>query len=186
MQIIRAGEHKKALWPGGTTTQLCIYPPGADYARRDFLFRLSTATIDTFESTFTSLPGFTRQLMILEGELLIKHGGQYEKRLQRFDKDEFDGSWQTTAIGKVTDFNLMLSPAAKGDLYHHFLEEGKTFRPDFRSFAYVYVLEGGLRVDDLNDTAGAKDLIVLKNGGSPLLLAEGDTHLVVADVQLTD
>ncbi len=123
--IIKANQHKTTTWSGGTTTQLFIFPEGSDYQKRDFLFRISTATVETEESTFTSLPGFKRKLMILEGELLIKHKGHYEKKLKQFEQDEFRGGWETSAVGKVTDFNLMMSRGVEGSLKFISLKEGE-------------------------------------------------------------
>jgi environmental stress-induced protein Ves len=33
-------------WSGGTTTQLAIYPENSSYQQRNFLYRISTATVD--------------------------------------------------------------------------------------------------------------------------------------------
>lgn len=110
----KASEQLTTNWSGGTTTQLFIYPEGSSYVNRNFLFRISTATVETEYSTFTALPGFQRVLMILKGELTITHRNQYTKHLNTFDSDTFDGGWETTAIGKVTDFNLMMAKSVNG------------------------------------------------------------------------
>ncbi len=107
MKIILKHEQKITLWAGGKTTELFIYPEGSSYAERNFQFRISTATIETETSEFTRLPGFKRHLMILEGTLNINHKHHHQKLLNQFDVDEFMGDWETTAEGKVTDFNLM-------------------------------------------------------------------------------
>lgn len=101
-------------WSGGTTTELFIYPENSSYANRNFLFRISTATVETETSVFTPLPGFRRVLMILKGELSIAHLNRYTKHLKPFDTDTFDGGWKTTAIGKVTDFNIMMASGISG------------------------------------------------------------------------
>jgi environmental stress-induced protein Ves len=123
VKIIRKTEQKTSQWSGGTTTQLAIFPETATYDQRDFLFRISTAQVLTEESEFTSLPGISRSIMILEGNLTLNHEGHYSKTLQKFDSDTFDGGWKTTSSGKVTDFNLMTSSKATGTLL------GKTLQP---------------------------------------------------------
>lgn len=123
VKIIRKTEQKTSLWSGGTTTQLTIFPETATYDQRDFLFRISTAKIEAAESVFTSLPGISRSIMILEGNLTLNHEGHYSKTLQKFDCDAFDGGWKTTSSGKVTDFNLMTRGQALGKLM------GKTLHP---------------------------------------------------------
>ena len=40
-------------WTGGKTTQLAISPKEAVYADREFLWRLSSATVELEESDFT-------------------------------------------------------------------------------------------------------------------------------------
>ena len=96
-------------WSGGTTTQLYIFPEHASYAASDFLVRISTATVTTETSLFTSLPGIKRFLLILDGVLTIEHTGRYQKQLQKFDSDTFLGDWETKGVGKVVDFNVMTS-----------------------------------------------------------------------------
>lgn len=102
-----------SIWLGGTTTQLAIYPKEAIYKNLDFIFRISTATIEVEESTFTSLPNVSRVIMVLDGELTIQHKNQYTKQLKKFDTDFFSGDWETTSIGKVTDFNIMTRGPSK-------------------------------------------------------------------------
>lgn len=123
VKIIRKTEQKTSQWSGGTTTQLAIFPETATYDQRDFLFRISTAKIEAAESKFTSLPGISRTIMILEGNLTLNHEGHYSEALQKFSIDSFDGGWKTTSSGKVTDFNLMTSGQATGTLL------GKTLQP---------------------------------------------------------
>lgn len=67
MQLIPKSAQTTSNWSGGTTTQLFIYPPEASYAARNFLFRISTATVETETSTFTDLTGFNRILLLLNG-----------------------------------------------------------------------------------------------------------------------
>lgn len=113
MKITPKSIQQTTEWSGGTTTELAIFPTESSYANRNFLFRISTATVETETSTFTSLPGYKRLLMILKGELEITHVDQYTKKLATFDTDMFDGGWQTTAKGMVTDFNIMHTPEMK-------------------------------------------------------------------------
>ena len=95
-------------WSGGTTTQLAICPPGAAYADREFLWRVSSAVVELPESDFTLLPDYDRILMILEGELSLSHDGGEEYRLRPLEQTSFDGASRTFSRGQVTDFNLMM------------------------------------------------------------------------------
>ncbi|MDL2320412.1 HutD family protein [Alistipes sp. OttesenSCG-928-B03] len=107
IKVIRKSELVTSRWSGGTTTQLAIWPEGAVYADRNFVWRVSSARVEAEESDFTPLAGVSRVIMVLDGELLLRHEGLYEKRLGRFGQDSFDGRWKTTSRGCVTDFNLM-------------------------------------------------------------------------------
>ena len=126
VEHIKASELITNNWLGGTTTQLAIYPKDADYKKRNFLFRLSTATVETEESEFTKLPEVSRKIMILDGEIKIEHKNHHSKTLKKFDQDEFLGSWETKSYGKATDFNLMTTGNVKGDVEAITLVESKT------------------------------------------------------------
>ncbi len=115
-QVITHSDQITTEWAGGTTTQLAIYPPEALYSDRCFKWRLSTATVSLQESRFTSLPGFRRILMILSGEILLKHENHHEKHLGAFEQDHFDGAWNTTSFGCAVDFNLMMAEGVSGDV----------------------------------------------------------------------
>ncbi|WP_461636641.1 HutD/Ves family protein [Labilibaculum euxinus] len=116
IEIKKADDFNIINWSGGTSTQLYIYPPTSDYQRRDFDFRLSTATVEVEESDFTSLPGVSRKIMILDGAMEITHENRYSKKLDKFDTDSFEGDWKTSSIGKCIDFNLMTRGTAKGEI----------------------------------------------------------------------
>jgi hypothetical protein len=96
---------------------LAIWPPEADYARRDFVWRVSTARVDLEESTFTPLPGFRRLLMILEGGARLVHEARdlrREQSLGPFEQDAFEGAWNTASRGRCVDFNLMTASGCDG------------------------------------------------------------------------
>lgn len=95
-------------WSGGETTQLFIYPSKAEYSKRDFLFRISSATIDLEQSDFTMLPGIQRFIATLTDTLKISHDGLNFKCLKPYELYKFDGGLKTTSIGRVRDFNVML------------------------------------------------------------------------------
>lgn len=115
-KIIRKQEHKINHWSGGTTTQVLIYPDDADYKKRNFKWRLSSAEISDEESDFTPLPGFKRIIMILKGNIKLVHKNQYEVNLKAFEQNSFLGEWETKSYGKATDFNLMLAKDYDGEI----------------------------------------------------------------------
>ena len=115
-RIIKPEEYETGVWSGGTTTQLAIYPPGASYADRNFIFRLSSATVDTEQSEFTYLPDYDRWLMIFEGSARLVHSSEREVTINPYEYDAFDGGISTVSFGRVTDYNLMLRKGGTGSM----------------------------------------------------------------------
>ena len=148
-------------WSGGTTTQLYIYPKESLYKNLDFSFRISTATIDVEESSFTTLPNVNRTLMILNGEITIQHQNKYSKQLKKFDTDTFNGEWQTSSIGKATDFNVMIRGAAIGSAQGFSLKENQQKEiNDNDDFLLLYVYSG--KIEANNFIANQGDVLVFE------------------------
>lgn len=97
-----------STWSGGTTTQVAIGPEGAVYADRNFLWRISSATVDLEESIFTALPDYNRYISTLEGEIDVIHDEAEPFRLSPYNVHAFDGGVNTKSYGRCRDFNLML------------------------------------------------------------------------------
>lgn len=181
-------ELKTAQWAGGTTTQLAIYPATAEYQKFNFDFRISYATVEIEESTFTFMPGVTRHLMILKGSLEIDHTGRYKKQLNRFDIDTFNGEWPTTAKGKVTDFNLMTRGETRGALKALVIGAGmeKVLHPDDANYIGIYLLNGKAKVKFNGDEAELNegDFALVKRDVNEDLLLSSDTEseIIIAKV----
>lgn len=116
IKIFNEEAYTQTAWSGGVTTELYIYPENSSYQQRDFLFRLSTATVELEESLFTKLEGIKRKLMVLEGEVTLIHKDHHQKALRAFEQDLFMGDWETSSHGKVKDFNLMMKEGLAGTL----------------------------------------------------------------------
>ncbi len=152
-------------WAGGTTTQLAIYPENAIYKNLDFIFRISTATIDVEQSAFTALPNVAREIMVLAGEMLIKHKGHYTKQLKKFDTDSFSGDWETTSMGKATDFNVMTRGNAKASIAGFVLPEkaNKELTLDCDVMAiYIYKGEVVIEQASVNRTLSWGDMALIR------------------------
>lgn len=140
---------KTVNWTSGTSTELFIHPSNGSFAERDFIFRISTATVESEVSIFTHFAGITRHLMILKGELELIHVDRYTKTLSVFEQDTFSGEWDTKAHGKVTDFNLMLKGSATGKLIHIGLDaEEHSLVKNNADFCFVYVVSGSFIVNE--------------------------------------
>ncbi len=192
LKIIRKTEQITTSWSGGTTTQLFIYPEDASYRERNFLFRISTATVETEESEFTRLPGISRKIMILDGILKLEHKDKYTKTLHKFEIDAFSGDWETRGFGKVTDFNLMTIGKVEGSLSVKFLNKDESLNAlqvnPHQSFG-IYALKGKLltKSDDEYLTVGEKDFLWVscreKNSEINISAIE-DSELIIARINL--
>ena len=107
-KLLTKTDYVTTSWSGGTTTQLAISPEGAVYANRDFLWRLSSATVELEHSDFTPLPGYHRFLAVLEGKIRLKIDANEPFELAPGRVAEFDGGVPVESWGQCVDFNLMV------------------------------------------------------------------------------
>ena len=131
-RTIKKEDMTTSRWSGGTTTEIFIWPEGARYADRDFLFRISTAAVELESSDFTSLPDYDRLIASLEGVMELTHAEEHgaRKALVRplGDVHFFDGGVPTHCEGRARDLNLMLRKGrCTGSLA--FIEEGGELEP---------------------------------------------------------
>ena len=163
MQKLTGTDYRTSAWSGGVTTQLAICPPGARYADRDFLWRLSSATVELERSDFTVLPDYMRLIATLRGEITLRHNGGAPIRLRPFEVHAFDGADETACFGRCTDFNLMLRKgAAEGSIVPLTVaEKPVSLAPDpLCTDRLLYCAEGTCNVTD---------------GGNTISLAAGET-----------
>ncbi len=151
IEHIKSNELPVNNWSGGTTTQLAIYPKDTNYKKRNFLFRISTATVESEESVFTRLPGVSRKLMILEGEIKIEHKNHYTKTIKKFEQDEFSGDWETKSYGKATDFNLMTTGSVIGEIEAFTINNSKNIRLNKNVDCYGFYIYSGVVALSIND-----------------------------------
>lgn len=161
MKILHLTEkdYKVGLWSGGSTTELFIWPEGADYARREFTLRVSSARVDLEESDFTPLMGVTRYITPLTGGFTLTHPGTAPVVMGPLSEPyRFSGEIQTHCVGRATDFNLMLK-GTEGEMA--LCEDQWHLRPGFNC---LYAVE---------DTAMALDSgCALKKGELLVAFAE--------------
>ncbi len=125
IKILKEEDFKTSTWPGGKTTELFIYPEGSNYSERDFKVRISSATVELDQSTFTKLEGVNRFITPLDNNLKLTHDGLEFENLKPFEVYEFQGDIDTTSYGKARDFNLMLANGTGGNLKSFYIEEKK-------------------------------------------------------------
>ena len=132
---LTAADFRTSTWSGGTTTELFLYPENGSYAARDFLFRISSATVDLEESDFTPLQGVERNITPLEGSFVLAHPGAAPVMLPPLAPPyRFWGDVPTHCVGRATDFNLMLK-GCEGTMELH--RSTAPIRPGFNAFYAV-------------------------------------------------
>ncbi len=144
IEILKKDSFAVSEWSGGTTTELFIYPKNSEYRKKDFLFRLSSATVDDEYSVFTKLPEISRVIAILDGEIIINHENRYSKNLKKNDTDFFEGDWYTTSEGKARDFNLMMKKEVTGSVKAISMNFGRFFLELEKEskFNFIYISSG--------------------------------------------
>lgn len=184
IQQFTADKRTTINWAGGTSTEMFIHPSNGSFTERNFLFRISTATVEVETSTFTFFEGITRHLMILKGQLELVHEGRYTKHLQPYDQDVFSGEWKTYSKGKVTDFNLMLKDGANGSLKHHRIDAGdNSLFTAATEYYFIYIASGTVTFNKDN-TAKAGDLLRIDKGTAISIDAQEACDLVVIEVSV--
>ena len=117
INLLRANDFQVSDWSGGKTKQLYLSPPTGHYGKRDFDYRLSTATVELAESQFSDLSGFHRILMSLDHTLHLHNASRQEETvLAPFTPYFFEGSDSITSRGTCTDFNLIYSDHYQGQM----------------------------------------------------------------------
>ena len=176
---LTAQDYLTTAWSGGTTTQLLIWPEGADYGRREFGVRISSAVVALEESDFTPLPGVLRYITPLQGGFTLTHPGQDPVAMAAMDAPyRFSGETPTHCVGMATDLNLMLKGV-----------EGKMHRQDglcpilpglngfYAPESRVYCLEGREYA-----MAAGELLVVFSRENGSIDLGQGQSFVCWADV----
>ena len=158
MRILHLTEsdYKVGLWSGGSTTELFIWPEGADYAKREFTLRVSSARVDLDESDFTPLMGVTRYITPLCGGFTLTHPGCAPVVMGPMAEPyRFSGEIPTHCVGRATDFNLMLK-GTEGEMV--LCRESWQLRPGFNC---LYALEDTQVALESGYALKAGDLLVV-------------------------
>lgn len=167
IQIIEADGFETKNWSGGTSTELFIHPPSANYIAQNFDFRISTATVKTETSDFTVLPRHARKLMVLDGKTTLHHQDGRSITLSKFEVDAFDGALKTRSVGRCTDFNVMTNANWQSEVWAVSLHKDAVYTTTkINSYIFVYAFEGSATVLVENTT----------------LLLSGKALLVATDV----
>ena len=191
--LLKSNDFQVSDWSGGKTKQLYLSPTTGHYGKRDFDYRLSTATVELAESQFSDLSGFHRILMSLDHTLHLHNASRQEETvLAPFTPYVFEGSDSITSRGTCTDFNLIYSDHYQGQMIA--ISNGQELRRD-EEIQFIYAL-GDLTVTGTNLPAlnlEAEQLLIVEKEtqetelqimfssnqpqGTPLAIWTGLTHI---------
>lgn len=192
--LVTREQFLSTAWSGGTTTQLAIAPEGAVYADRDFLWRLSSAKVETDHSDFTLLPDYNRLISMVDGDLDLKIGAGERFSLQPLAVCAFDGGTPVESWGRCTDFNLMLrKDRCQGSVQSLVLAPGSACtwspavpapRTGSQYDVALYCVSGELELEELGLTAQANQLLLCRGAEEkePLRLKSKSGAAVLAAV----
>lgn len=145
-RIISKEEFKTTAWSGGETSQLYIYPETSDFAKKDFLFRLSSASFTSNQSDFSDFTGYDRYILALRGNLYLDHERSYVRDLSPYEIEYFSGHWKTRSKNSLDciDYNYIVRSGRKSKM--QIFEVGETYRPSEKSIISLYSIKG-IRLD---------------------------------------
>ena len=167
--LLSANDFQVSDWSGGKTKQLYLSPPTGHYGKRDFDYRLSTATVELAESQFSDLSGFHRILMSLDHTLHLHNASRQEETvLAPFTPYFFEGSDSITSRGTCTDFNLIYSDHYQGQMLA--ISDREELSQD-EAIQFIYALS---------------DLMVTGTGLPSLNLETGQLLIVEKETQETE
>lgn len=173
-KLLTQADYVTTSWSGGSTTQLAIAPEGAVYADRDFLWRLSSATVELDHSDFTPLPDYDRLLAVLDGEIQLKIDRQEPFPLAPGRVVEFDGGVPVESWGQCVDFNLMVRKGkGTGTVSVLSNPHDGVWTPEAGDLA-VYCASGAVRLPDFDLEAQASQTLLCRGfeGGPVRLVCE--------------
>ena len=167
--LLRVNDFQVSDWSGGKTKQLYLSPTTGHYGKRDFDYRLSTATVELAESQFSDLSGFHRILMSLDHTLHLHNASRQEETvLAPFTPYVFEGSDSITSRGTCTDFNLIYSDHYQGQMLA--ISDREELSQD-EAIQFIYALS---------------DLMVTGTGLPSLNLETGQLLIVEKETQETE
>lgn len=174
IHILSLEQLKPNLWAGGSTYQYYLYPANSSYAEKDFLFRISSATIEQSPSVFTQFQGYTRYLSMLDNALDVTINGA----AQHFEKQQiflFDSNDTVVSTSLGTDFNWMIHKSIK----QHHLEITKQSQQCNSPFILLFALEAvKITIQEQIYTLEKSSCIVIENPEKTTLRLKFDNPLI--------
>lgn len=187
-KIVQPEDFVVTEWSGGNTTQFFIYPEGSSLAKRDFDWRISSASFTGSSSQFSDFSGYQRYILALQGELFVDHENLYSRTLFPYDVEYFYGKWTTKSNNSLDciDFNFIV----KEDLHANLaiLKEDDLFAPKKKGKLILYSKSDSIiQLSDSQDTCinlDAENLLILeeKDAFNCVKIIQSESPVVICEV----
>jgi len=159
ISLVTKKSSKASIWSGGLTYEYIIYPKTANYTGRDFVFRISSATIEKVPSEFTKFKGYYRYLVMLDNRLDIEINKE-KKIYEKHEIMEFNSDHEVTSYTNGMDFNWMISEK----IGHHKLKITKSNQICNAQIIILFSLDTTvIKINEKSYYLEAYDLLVIEN-----------------------
>jgi environmental stress-induced protein Ves len=160
--------YKRLPWKNGlgSTEEIAIEPPNADFLRADFLWRMSSARLER-ATEFSLFPGYDRTIVALSGDGLKLSRGCYASiELMPLTAYEFSGDTSTSCelLGEpCDDFNIFVRRdkiIAKTAFVQ--IDGSFTWQPE-GDWCFVFCCSGALRIESTLPSESAPNCIEIRD-----------------------
>ncbi|MBW7869917.1 MAG: HutD family protein [Flavobacteriia bacterium] len=179
-KIIKKQDLRPSVWDGGETFEYFIFPKESEYSKRNFLFRISSASIKKIPSDFTRFENFRRYLVMLDNQLEIVRNGKPETYTED-EVFEFDSNDKIVSASPGNDFNLMVSKAVG---YSSVLLTRSTGEIKNEFVCCFAKTETEIEFDQTKIILKPNDLLLIHNSEKKSFQIKSDNRLIVAFIAI--
>lgn len=168
------------VWSKGSTSEYFIYPESADYSNKDFLFRISSATIDEVPAVFTKFDGYLRYLVMLDSSIDLEIN-ESRAVVAKHTIINFSSRNDVTSFSVGQDFNLMVNESIKSS----YVQIQKGLVTSNSSFFIAFALSPcSILVNNKKYELNSYDCIIIENTSLSLLNVSCDSNFIAASINL--
>ncbi|WP_313027387.1 HutD family protein [Soonwooa sp.] len=182
MKYTKISKHhiSPSIWDGGKTFEYFIYPHETKYANKDFLFRISAASIEKEPSIFTRFENFQRFLVMLDNDLKIRRNDKIEHYSQQ-DVFVFDSNDEIISHSLGKDFNVMVSKSITFSAVDILTE----FSNSIADFIFVFAkVETEIQLNNRKITLKKDDLLVIENLSQQEISVKSQQNIICTFIKI--
>lgn len=179
-QLIHKSTLKPAVWDGGETFEYFIFPENSVYSQRNFLFRISSASIHKIPSDFTRFNAYKRFLVMLDNPLKINRNGK-DENYRKNEVFTFNSSDKIISYSTGNDFNLMVSE----EINFSEVKITNALSEIHHDFVCCFALENcSIRFNEKELSLQTSDLLLIQNSEKSLIDLKSDKNLIIGVIAL--